>query len=82
MGGTYIGTEHVLLALLREGEGLTVRILVSLEVDTGVLRQDLMVELRYDAGSRSLTRRSMDPMVTGERLKSRTRGRWSSSTAT
>jgi ATP-dependent Clp protease ATP-binding subunit ClpC len=30
---SYVGTEHILLGLLREGEGIAARVLKSLEVD-------------------------------------------------
>ena len=30
---SYVGTEHILLGLLREGEGVAARVLKSLEVD-------------------------------------------------
>lgn len=39
LGHNYIDTEHILLGVLREGEGVAVRVLVSLGVDLNVLRQ-------------------------------------------
>ena len=39
MGHNYIGTEHVLLGLAREDEGVAARILLDLDVDTDRLRQ-------------------------------------------
>ena len=41
----YIGTEHVLLGLLREGEGAAARILKSLDVDTERCRNEILKEL-------------------------------------
>lgn len=41
MGHNYIGTEHLLLAIMREGESIAVRILVSLGIDT----QKLLAEI-------------------------------------
>ena len=35
----YIGTEHILLGLLREGEGVAVQALGNLDVDLAALRQ-------------------------------------------
>jgi ATP-dependent Clp protease ATP-binding subunit ClpC len=49
---TYIGTEHILLGLLREGDGVAARILRSLDVDIEQARQEILKEL--------------DPNFTGE----------------
>mgnify|MGYP000061768868 CR=1 FL=1 len=38
LGHDYIGTEHILLGLLREEEGLAARVLASLEVELGEVR--------------------------------------------
>jgi ATP-dependent Clp protease ATP-binding subunit ClpC len=42
---TYIGTEHILLGLLREGDGVAARILRSLDVDIEQTRQEVLREL-------------------------------------
>ncbi len=42
---TYIGTEHILLGLLREGDGVAARILRSLGVDIEQTRQEILKEL-------------------------------------
>jgi ClpA/ClpB-like protein len=42
---TYIGTEHILLGLLREGEGLAGRVLKKLGVDIETTRQNILKEL-------------------------------------
>lgn len=42
MGTGYIGTEHLLLALLREPESIAVRILASLNVNPQKLYEDIM----------------------------------------
>src|SRR6516164_6998547 len=42
---TYIGTEHILLGLLREGDGVAARILRSLDVDIEQTRQEILKEL-------------------------------------
>jgi ATP-dependent Clp protease ATP-binding subunit ClpC len=39
MGHNYIGTEHILLGLMREGEGVAVVVLTELGVDLDTLRQ-------------------------------------------
>jgi ATP-dependent Clp protease ATP-binding subunit ClpC len=42
---SYIGTEHILLGLLREGEGVAARVLKSLEVDPVRTRNEILKEL-------------------------------------
>lgn len=49
---SYIGTEHLLLGLLREGEGVAARVLKSLDVDIERCRNEILSEL--------------DPNFTGE----------------
>jgi ATP-dependent Clp protease ATP-binding subunit ClpC len=42
MGHSYIGTEHVLLGLAREGEGVAARILLDLGVDAERIRAEVL----------------------------------------
>ncbi len=42
---SYVGTEHILLGLLREGEGVAARVLKSLDVDIERTRQEILREL-------------------------------------
>jgi hypothetical protein len=42
---TYVGTEHILLGLLREGEGVAARIFRHLGLDIEMMRQDILKEL-------------------------------------
>jgi ATP-dependent Clp protease ATP-binding subunit ClpC len=49
---SYVGTEHILLGLLREGEGVAARVLKSLDVDIERSRNEILKEL--------------DPQFTGE----------------
>ncbi|NKB23344.1 MAG: AAA domain-containing protein [Kiritimatiellae bacterium] len=42
---SYVGTEHILLGLLREGEGVAARVLKNLEVDLEKTRVEIMKEL-------------------------------------
>ena len=42
---SYVGTEHILLGLLREGEGVAARVLKSLEVDIERCRSEILSEL-------------------------------------
>jgi len=39
---SYIGTEHILLGLVREGEGVAATVLVSLGADLGRVRQEVI----------------------------------------
>ncbi|PWG59808.1 ATP-dependent Clp protease ATP-binding subunit [Bifidobacterium catulorum] len=38
LGHSYIGTEHILLGLIREGEGVGTQVLIKMDVDLGELR--------------------------------------------
>src|SRR5215475_4159478 len=42
---TYVGTEHILLGLLREGDGVAARVLKNLDVDIEQTRQEILKEL-------------------------------------
>src|SRR5665213_3467186 len=42
---TYVGTEHLLLGLLREGDGVAARVLKNLDVDIEQTRQEILKEL-------------------------------------
>jgi ATP-dependent Clp protease ATP-binding subunit ClpA len=50
LGHNYIGTEHLLLGLTREGEGVAMRILVDFDADAGKIREAVVRAL---AGVRS-----------------------------
>jgi ATP-dependent Clp protease ATP-binding subunit ClpA len=68
LGERYIGTEHHLLALIREGEGVAAQVLVTSGADLNRARQQVIALLRsasdlpartcpgFDEGSRQLTR--------------------------
>lgn len=45
LGHSYVGTEHFLLGLLREGEGIASRVLQHLEVDIEQTRNEILKEL-------------------------------------
>ena len=47
---SYVGTEHILLGLLREGEGVAARVLKSLAVDLARTRQAILKELEPPFG--------------------------------
>jgi ATP-dependent Clp protease ATP-binding subunit ClpC len=42
---TYVGTEHLLLGLLREGDGVAAKVLRNLDVDIEQCRQEILKEL-------------------------------------
>ncbi|WP_338748567.1 ATP-dependent Clp protease ATP-binding subunit [Janibacter alittae] len=42
LGHNYIGTEHILLGLIREGEGVAAQVLVKLGADLGRVRQTVI----------------------------------------
>src|SRR5438105_13317978 len=42
---TYVGTEHLLLGLLREGDGIAAQVLRDLDVDIEQTRQEILKEL-------------------------------------
>ncbi len=65
LGHDYIGTEHLLLGLIREGEGLAIKVLRSLDVDIISLRKSLEDAIRdkatrqhFNSGSLPLTRQA------------------------
>ncbi len=58
---SYVGTEHILLGLLREGEGVAARVLKSLEIDIERTRNEILSEL--------------DPQFSGEAEESMASGR-------
>ena len=43
----YIGTEHILLGLIREGDGVAVQVLVKLGADLNRVRQQV-IQLLHD----------------------------------
>ena len=52
LGHNYIGTEHILLALLREGEGVAAQVLVKLGADLNRVRQQVIQLLHGYPGKR------------------------------
>ena len=55
MNVEFVGTEHILLGLLREGEGVAARVLANLSVDVEKTRQAVLKELdpNYEPGSKN-----------------------------
>ncbi|MBS0632248.1 MAG: ATP-dependent Clp protease ATP-binding subunit [Verrucomicrobia bacterium] len=52
---SYVGTEHILLGLLREGEGVAARVLKSLDIDIERTRNEILRELdpQFSGGEQS-----------------------------
>jgi ATP-dependent Clp protease ATP-binding subunit ClpC len=53
LGHDYIGTEHILLGLIREGEGVAARVLVKLGADLNRVRQQVIQLLHGYQGKES-----------------------------
>ncbi len=62
LGHNYIGTEHLLLGLVKEGEGMAYRVLLNLGLDLGKLRNEVMELL----GSGIPGFGSQEPVKTGK----------------
>ncbi|MDP9068488.1 MAG: ATP-dependent Clp protease ATP-binding subunit [Actinomycetota bacterium] len=52
LGHNYIGTEHILLGLIREGEGVAAQVLVKLGADLSRVRQQVIQLLSGYSGSK------------------------------
>lgn len=65
---SYVGTEHILLGLLREGDGVAARVLKSLDVDIERARQEILRELdpNVQEGSGTAGSSENDPVVAGK----------------
>jgi len=50
LGHTYIGTEHILLGLIREGDGVAAQVIVASGVDLNLARQRVIQVLTGRAG--------------------------------
>lgn len=51
LGHSYIGTEHILLGLIREGEGVGTQVLIKMDVDLGELRSATIDMIRGNSAS-------------------------------
>ena len=50
LGHSYIGTEHILLGLIREGEGVGTQVLIKMDVDLGELRSATIDMIHGNSG--------------------------------
>jgi hypothetical protein len=55
LGHSYIGTEHILLGLVREGEGVAAQVLISLGADLGRVRQQVIWFMSGQGGEPDLS---------------------------
>jgi ATP-dependent Clp protease ATP-binding subunit ClpA len=67
LGHNYIGTEHILLGLIREGQGVAAQILVKLGADLSRVRQQVIQLLSGYAGGKEAAEQA------GEQAGARTR---------
>jgi ATP-dependent Clp protease ATP-binding subunit ClpA len=56
LGHNYIGTEHILLGLIREGEGVAAQVLVKLGADLSRVRQQVIQRLSGYSGQEAAPR--------------------------
>jgi ATP-dependent Clp protease ATP-binding subunit ClpC len=67
LGHSYVGTEHLLLGLIREGEGVAARVLLELGVDRKRVREEIMKILHQGGGAyrgqRSRRQKSESPTL-------------------
>jgi ATP-dependent Clp protease ATP-binding subunit ClpC len=67
LGHNYIGTEHILLGLIREGEGVAAQVLVKLGADLSRVRQQVIQLLSGYQGSQGKSEPSASKESGGER---------------
>ncbi|HRI14292.1 MAG TPA: ATP-dependent Clp protease ATP-binding subunit [Verrucomicrobiota bacterium] len=67
---TYVGTEHILLGLLREGDGVAAKVLKNLDVDIEACRQEILKELdpgfQQNEGEESGSEQSSEQVKAGK----------------
>src|SRR5580658_8535726 len=66
---TYVGTEHILLGLLREGDGVAARVLKNLDVDIEQTRQEILKELDPNFAQPEEQQQPQQPNEPGERVQ-------------
>ena len=70
LGHNYIGTEHILLGLIREGEGVAAQVLVKLGADLSRVRQQVIQLLSgYQGGQGKGEPQATGPSVPGSATK-------------
>jgi ATP-dependent Clp protease ATP-binding subunit ClpC len=69
LGHEYIGTEHILLGLLREGEGVAAQVLVKMGTDLNRVRQQVIEVLHGRSGERPPSGRRARARSAGDLLE-------------
>ncbi len=68
LGHNYIGTEHILLGLIREGEGVAAQVLTKLGADLDRVRNQVVQLLTGAAGATKETGQAGEPAAQGNLL--------------
>ena len=63
LGHDYIGTEHFLLGIIREGDGVAIRILKNLDVDLMQLRKIIEQSVRVEGSSKASANLGNIPLI-------------------
>jgi len=66
LGHAYVGTEHILLGLLKEGEGVAARVLQSLDVDLERCRKEILADIDPAASASEATEKGDEPPASEE----------------
>jgi hypothetical protein len=74
LGHNYIGTEHMLLGLVREGEGVAAQVLVGLGADLPGVRQTVIQLLPGAAGSAAASAEEHGDLLSRRRMSRSGRG--------
>ena len=73
----YIGTEHILLGLIREGDGVAAQVLVKLGADLNQVRQQV-IQLLHGSGKRAGPPLPDDALARIDALDRRLAATWAS----
>ncbi|MGE5580893.1 MAG: ATP-dependent Clp protease ATP-binding subunit [Bacillota bacterium] len=65
LGHTWIGTEHILLALLREGEGLAAQVMTGMGAELGKAREEVVKRVGGDLSAKAAEDISPGPAAPG-----------------
>ena len=66
LGHAYVGTEHILLGLLKEGEGVAARVLQSLDVDLERCRKEILADIDPAASASEASEKGEEPPAGAE----------------
>jgi hypothetical protein len=65
LGHNYIGTEHLLLGLVREGDGVAARVLAGRGADLAAVRKEVVHQLALVGGDRVAAKPSKEGLIAG-----------------